>query len=167
MSLLLAIALGKPRAIAVSSGIGEYFCVLQNLSQEGCLKNVQFFVAKRRELSSNSYFIHLKLLNVMANQVVKAYFSPKIVAGLTWSLYDASGVQSTGTTTTTDCLVMTVPYGMSIDHEYRLIFRDANGLQINQEFSHADGGIVIVDNVDIHRNPLTAKTMSTSVKSKR
>jgi len=110
----------------------------------------------------------LKKSIVMANQVVKAYFDNTIPAAITWTLTDASGVQSNGVTSIeTSQLVMNVTYGMPLDHNYKLTLKNADGTRLESvKFNHADGGIVIVDNVDITREPRAAMKVE-AVKTKR
>jgi hypothetical protein len=102
-------------------------------------------------------------------QEVSAYFNHAIPKDTTWILSDASGVQSSGViSASTSHIVMRVTKGLPLDHNYKLKLQDVAGVLLESvSFSHADGGIVIIDNLDIHRNPLTAKTMSTAVKTKR
>ena len=104
----------------------------------------------------------------MANQVVKAYFDNTIPAATSWTLTDASGVQSSGVTSeSTLRLVMNVTYGLPQDHNYKLILKNADGTLLESvNYSHADGGIVIVDNVDITKGPRTAAKID-AVKTKR
>jgi hypothetical protein len=104
----------------------------------------------------------------MANQVVSAYFDNPVPGNITWILSDDSGVQSSGVTSASTLrIVMNVTYGMPVDHTYKLKLQDVAGVVLESvKFNHADGGIVIIDNLDIHRNPLTSKTMN-AVKTKR
>lgn len=103
----------------------------------------------------------------MAQQVVKAYFNAAIPSSTSWSLFDASGIQSAGVTSTSQTvLVMSVTVGLPIDHTYHLALRDTDGALLESvSFHHADGGIIIVDNVDIGKGPIKPQTVQ-AVKTK-
>ncbi len=105
----------------------------------------------------------------MANQVVSAYFDNAIPSNITWILSDESGVQSSGVTSVSTLrIVMNVTYGMPIDHTYKLKLQDVAGVVLESvKFNHADGGIVIVDNLDITRQPIATIQKAAAIKTKR
>lgn len=87
-------------------------------------------------------------------QILKMYFQTFIPAGFSWELGDASGTVGTGVLTSdANQLSCIVPSGNSLKHEYILRFMDVDGVPYpHAKLDYADGGIVIVENLDIHEN---------------
>jgi hypothetical protein len=92
------------------------------------------------------------------NQVVRAFFDFPIQSNVHWILRDDSGIQSTGTTyDAVNPLVMNVTVGLPDTHQYRLRLEDSDGNLLESiKFHHAEGGIVIVENIGIGKQPRAA-----------
>ena len=85
------------------------------------------------------------------NQVVKVFFASNLTrTDLSYTFYDASGILSNGPLpTSTDRLVFNVTVGSPSDKTYHLRIVDVDGAIVNHKMHHSEGGIVIIDNVDI------------------
>lgn len=103
----------------------------------------------------------------MANQVVTAYFKNTVPSGMAWELSDDSGVQSSGVLArNVDRLGMNVTVGLPIDHQYKLTFKNSDGvIYTAAQLNYSDGGIVIIENLDINEGGIKATATNSSIKT--
>ncbi len=84
------------------------------------------------------------------NQTICANFFTPLPSGLIYELFEGTELRSTGPVAAgTTSIDMDVIVDSLIIVDYTLELKDSDGASQNCKFSHSDGGIVIVNNVDI------------------
>lgn len=119
-----------------------------------------------QELSFNH---HLETTE-MQNQIIYAFFVHPLATGLYYELSDDISIQSAGPVVPdSTCIGMNVMVDPFIEIEYKLVLKDGDGVIQNCKFSHSEGGIVIVDNleIDVTENRCNPKSNTNQEAAKR